>query len=401
MEIPSDKIKNDTDFLFEVGTLKDVSRGWNFLVNKNMQNVSVHTFRVVWVSYVLAHYYPKADLERVLKIALSYNIYRTRVGDSHYVSLLNVITNKDKAINDIFTDNSLSNVCKPAIYDYIEKKSLESAIVHVANGLENILELKELSAEGIKVADTWLKLNYKSFSNYYKKYSLDKSELFLEAIQKLEPYHWHLIIQNSFDFERKEVSLNRIEKELHFLYEIGTAKFLKRSWQQFAGVKFSNVAEHTFRTMWISWILALHTPKINLEKVLTMACVHDLDEIRSFDLNYLQTQYVNLNKRKSISGTLDWLVYKDKLLKLYDEYERQENREAKLVKDADSLEAILELKEKAALGVSVADEWLNLNKTRLFGKLSYEYSSLLLEHVLKIDSNRWHLQADNRFLHDW
>ena len=41
--------------------------------------------------------------------------------------------------------------------------------------------------------------------------------------------------------------MSDLEKDLRFLYEIGTLRFVGRTWNQFLASGFANVTEHTFR----------------------------------------------------------------------------------------------------------------------------------------------------------
>lgn len=389
--------KKDINFLFEIGTLRHVDRGWDYLVEVPFQNMAEHTYRVLWASYVIAGYYPKADLEKVIKIAMAYNAYRTRTGDPHYVSLLHSEIQKEEAYVDMFTGTSFENEFTSLLNEYYKKESLESQIVFMANSIENILELKEKQAVGVDIADKWLKLNY---STFYPKKRNDVAAKLVEVIKKVDPSDWHLMSQNFFEFKKKNSFKARKKREIAFLFEVGTVRLLNRSWSQFSSEQFSNVAEHTYRTMWIALLLSI-SKKADTEKLLLMALVHDLDEVRSLDLNYLQSQYVNTNKVDSVSSTLAQLNQKEFLLEIYKEYKEQKSTEAKLVKDADNLEAIMELKEKTQLGVAVAKKWLKLNEKRLSKKMNYKVSNKLLANILASTSSDWHLSAKNRFLEDW
>ena len=45
-------------------------------------------------------------------------------------------------------------------------------------------------------------------------------------------------------------------RDVEFLFEVGCLRHVPRTWKQFLGVDFHNLAEHHFRVMWLSLILA-------------------------------------------------------------------------------------------------------------------------------------------------
>ena len=46
-----------------------------------------------------------------------------------------------------------------------------------------------------------------------------------------------------------------INHDINFLYEIGTLRNIRRAWNQLSPAKFENITEHTFKTVWIAFIL--------------------------------------------------------------------------------------------------------------------------------------------------
>lgn len=117
-----------------------------------------------------------------------------------------------------------------------------------------------------------------------------------------------------------------------------------------------NIASHSYRVAMIAWILAIEEGA-DLYKTLAMALLHDLDEARSNDHNYVQKRYVKIYKdeiRKEQFGTLPFPDFE----KFADEYEERESLEAKIVKDADLIDQILLLREYEWQGNREAVIWL-------------------------------------------
>lgn len=47
-----------------------------------------------------------------------------------------------------------------------------------------------------------------------------------------------------------------MQKDIDFLFEIGSLRSIARTWNEFLGKDVANVAEHTIRVAWIALTLA-------------------------------------------------------------------------------------------------------------------------------------------------
>lgn len=184
------------------------------------------------------------------------------------------------------------------------------------------------------------------------------------------------------------------------LYELGTLRHVQRSWRQFGGVNFANVAEHSFRVCWLAMILA-EEEGADVGKVLQMALLHDVSEIRTGDVNYVSRMYTERNEDNAIDDTFSGLSIKPRLQRLWEELESKASLEARIVKDADILDCDLELQEQAANGVNLAKV---LQNARLAAskKLTTATGQRLFQLILKSDPHSWHTLAKNRLTDgDW
>ncbi|TKJ16941.1 hypothetical protein CEE44_00185 [Candidatus Woesearchaeota archaeon B3_Woes] len=190
-----------------------------------------------------------------------------------------------------------------------------------------------------------------------------------------------------------------IKKDVNFLYEIGTLRFVKRTWSQFLTPEFSNVTEHTFRAMWISLVLAKHE-KADSSKVLKIALIHDIPETRVGDVNYLSKMFTNRDEKKAINeATKDTSIEEYK--ELIDEFEKQETIESKIVKDADNLDVDLELAEQYSKGNSLMKDWKDI-RLKVRDKLFTETAKKMFDMIQESNPHEWHLTSSNRFTEgDW
>ena len=389
-------LKRDVELLFEIGTLRNVKRSWNQLANVRFQNISEHAYRSMWTALLIGTNLKKdVSLYKVLVYTLLADIYKSRCGDHHYVSYMNVETNNSKAIEDIYGETSVEKEFVKLNKEYFLRKNTESKIAYVAGGMDNRMELEELANDGVKIASIWAYLNDK---NFFNKLMIKEAKEYWESVRNSNPNQWHLASSNRFDFEYHEgAPKTQIDNDIDFLYEIGSLRHMDRLWSQFVGRKFANLTEHTYRVIWIALLIAKYLKDVNLEKVIIMAMIHDLGEIRSSDINYINSGYTKTKSDASLKQTIEKVSINKKLIKIWDELIDRNSVETKIVKDADKLDTIMELQEQEALGMQIAKEWKLKNLERLIGKLNSDYANDLLITILQSDPNSWHLSANNRF----
>jgi putative hydrolase of HD superfamily len=192
------------------------------------------------------------------------------------------------------------------------------------------------------------------------------------------------------------------QRDLEFLYEIGCLRHIQRTWKQFLNPDFENLSEHLLRVIWIALILAKYEKVTDTAKLMKMALVHDLSESRSVDSHYVSRQYVDRHEHEAITDTLDGTAVYEEFLQIWEEYEKRECLEAQIVKDADSLDVDLELKEQEFRGLKLGEDTFEGRKyvaqTRLYTKSAQQFWAA----IQTSNPNDWHLRGKNRFTTgDW
>jgi putative hydrolase of HD superfamily len=189
-----------------------------------------------------------------------------------------------------------------------------------------------------------------------------------------------------------------IKRDLSFLYEIGCLRFVQRTWRQFFNADFQNVSEHTLRVIWISLILAKYEKVGNQEKILKMALVHDLPESRCGDVHYVSKQYSQLLEEKAINDIFDATFLGKEFVKIWQEYEERKCIEAKIVKDADTLDVDLELQEQEARGHKLKRVFSVKRKNAVSKKLYTQSAKKFWKEIQNSNPHDWHnVYARNRF----
>ncbi|WP_430495928.1 HD domain-containing protein [Micromonospora trifolii] len=184
-----------------------------------------------------------------------------------------------------------------------------------------------------------------------------------------------------------------LDRDTQLIFEIGTMRHLARTWNQFGGVTFANVAEHTMRVAWISLVIASREGA-DCGKVVQLALIHDAAETRTGDVHYMSRLYTDRHEAKALDDmtaetSLEWVQ------QLWHEYEQQESLEARIVKDADTLDVDFELRELAATGSHLPQIFKPI-RDGVNSKLRTKTAVELYESLLLTNPHSWHLQGKNR-----
>jgi putative hydrolase of HD superfamily len=174
-----------------------------------------------------------------------------------------------------------------------------------------------------------------------------------------------------------------------FLYEMGQLKRVKRSGWWIAGVKDpETVAEHSFRTAVIAYILA-QLEGADPEKVVSMALFHDMAETRTNDAHRIVRRYVdweNVDKKAvgDQSRRLPDNIGK-RITSLISEFEKAASLDARIVRDADLLECLVQAREYQTLGYNDVGDWI----FNAQAALKTESAKKIAAECLKTEPKEW------------
>lgn len=187
--------KRDIEFLFEIGSLRNVPRGWRQHLAMDCASVMEHTLRVMWLSLIIARKEGVKDEEKILKMALVHDIAESRTLDLSYIQRVYAETKDDKATKDIFSKTSLEDFNKDILREYEERKSLEAKIIKDADNLDIDLELRELEEKGSKLLKKWKVV--RKMVRDKKLYTQSARDLW-DALKEVDVADWHLTANKWF-----------------------------------------------------------------------------------------------------------------------------------------------------------------------------------------------------------
>jgi putative hydrolases of HD superfamily len=179
-----------------------------------------------------------------------------------------------------------------------------------------------------------------------------------------------------------------MRKIADLLFEARKLKHIPRSGYHFLEAGRETVAEHSFMTTFIAFVLSRMHQDIDRDKLIRMCLVHDLPETRIGDLNYVQKQYVVADEHRAMEDALSGLPFQTDIMDLIEEFNEGKTLEAKLAKDADQLAFILDLKALADLGYNPPSKWLAHVSKRLITDIGKKLSAA----ILNTNSDAWWLE---------
>jgi putative hydrolase of HD superfamily len=176
-----------------------------------------------------------------------------------------------------------------------------------------------------------------------------------------------------------------MKKIAKLLFEAKILKEIPRSGYQFLGAGKESVAEHSFSTSFIAYVMSQLEPRIDALKLISMCLIHDLPEARVGDLNTVHKNYVTADETRALADAARGLVFGRNLLDLLAEYKEGLTAEARLAHDADQLALVLELKDLMDIGYKPPHGWV----ANVIGRIQTETGRKIARAVMETDRDAW------------
>ncbi|MGE4556929.1 MAG: HD domain-containing protein [Desulfovibrionaceae bacterium] len=177
---------------------------------------------------------------------------------------------------------------------------------------------------------------------------------------------------------------DRLTRLADFLFEVGMLRKTPRTGYQFLGSGSESVAEHSFRTAVLGFILA-DLADADAARTVMLCLFHDVHEARTGDFNYVNKMYNKTDGGQALKDALRGTGLTQRVLGFWEELETTKTLEANLAQDADQIEFMANLKEEQDLGNPYAAKWLQSAVLRLRTKEGRQ----LAEAILSTDHTDW------------
>ncbi|MBI5457897.1 HD domain-containing protein [Candidatus Kaiserbacteria bacterium] len=178
----------DLEFLFEIGSLRNIPRAWVQHLGVPVASNLEHMMRVVFLALLITRREGKGDESTIIRMALVHDLAETRTADLAYVHKVYADTHDLRAAHDLFSGTSFIDL--EAIHTrYKKRDSIEAKIVKDADNLDIDLELKELEEQGHKLPTKWRAM--RKFVRDKKLYTKTAKKIW-DELQKANVARWHM-----------------------------------------------------------------------------------------------------------------------------------------------------------------------------------------------------------------
>ncbi len=155
--------------------------------------------------------------------------------------------------------------------------------------------------------------------------------------------------------------MRRNRSLLELLCELQALDRVPRSGYALRGIaEPESVSEHSFHTAFLAWALAAEEPALDRLRVMELALVHDLAEVRTGDLPRTAAAYLppGAKAQAEMAAARDLLApLGDRASDLFAEYQAGETPEARFVATCDKLQLLIKASVYKRWGAGGMDEF--------------------------------------------
>jgi len=131
-----------TNFLFEIATLRRLTRSHRQMIETVSDNISDHSFRVAVIGMILAKM-EEVDESKVLKMCLFHDISEARTGDANWINQQYVESHEEKARKEQMKDLPIEGEALGLMKEYEERKTREAILAKDADLLDQMILQQE------------------------------------------------------------------------------------------------------------------------------------------------------------------------------------------------------------------------------------------------------------------
>lgn len=126
------------DFLFEIGTLRNMRRMQSQVLPEATDTIASHTFEVVIIGLILAKL-EGADENKVMKMCLGHDLAEARVGDANFIHRFYVRADEERAFSEQVSGTPIGEEMLEIIREYEARETQEAIVAKDADLLDQIL----------------------------------------------------------------------------------------------------------------------------------------------------------------------------------------------------------------------------------------------------------------------
>lgn len=135
-------LKEIVNFLFEVGTARNIIRSHCQAIKEADDTIAAHSFRTAIIGLILAKM-EDVDEDKVFKMCLLHDLAELRTGDANFINKHYRTENEEKAVRDQWKNIIGGKKIISLLKEYNDRKSKEARVSKDADILDQIFLQKE------------------------------------------------------------------------------------------------------------------------------------------------------------------------------------------------------------------------------------------------------------------
>lgn len=135
-------LKEIVNFLFEVGTARNIFRTHRQVIRWSNDTIASHSFRTAIIGLILARL-ENVDEDKVFKMCLLHDLAELRTGDANFINKYYRVEKEKKAIQDQWKNIIGGKKITSLFKEYNNRKSKEARVSKDADILDQIFLQKE------------------------------------------------------------------------------------------------------------------------------------------------------------------------------------------------------------------------------------------------------------------
>ncbi len=177
------------DFIFEMGTLRNMRRMHSQVIPNSNDTIASHSFRTAMIGYLLAEL-EGVNKEKVLKMALFHDMAETRTGDANFIHHFYIDQKESKAHHDQTENIPNGKDIKSLLKELDEQKTKEAIVAKDADTLDQAFLEKEVLNEKPEDFAKWHEFSV-------SKLKTKSAKKLAESLRNRNPMQWF------FNFDEK------------------------------------------------------------------------------------------------------------------------------------------------------------------------------------------------------
>ncbi len=173
---------NFADFIFEMGTLRNMKRMHSQVIPNSNDTIASHSFRAAMMGYLLAEL-EGVNKEKVLAMALFHDIPEARTGDANFIHHFYVEQKEEKAIQEQTANIPDGKSIEFLLKELSEQKTKEAIVARDADTLDQMFLEKEVLSGKPEDFAKWHEFSA-------SKLKTNSAKKLAEALKNRNPMQW-------------------------------------------------------------------------------------------------------------------------------------------------------------------------------------------------------------------